>query len=252
MALEAYLQWKIVISNTWLAFPHIRFYVPSDLPKILDEIQYFQDNRTTPNSAPLSYLIQHWIEYSEDKPLEYFIICDEWGLFFNARNWKKNFDNDQILEMFTQPRKFGMQIMVITQDLWMLDTNFVRLSQEIVEMTVWLWFFRKAYSYDKKYLQVEWWWTPDIPVIATKKWWHNREISMDNNKFFWGLYYTREVLWSKALRRPDDITSLSFYLGKYQWVSTDWVLPMKDKLEFLMKSGQVLPTSAYKLLTKSV
>jgi len=64
-ARKAYERGDIVISNTWLSFPHIRFYVPSDLPPILGEINTYHHQETTPVVAPYSYLDAHGIPAKE-------------------------------------------------------------------------------------------------------------------------------------------------------------------------------------------
>lgn len=212
-AFDAFNRWAIVISNTWLSFPHIRFYVPSDLPSILQEISRYHVSDVTPSVAPYSYLKAHNIDWNDDIPREFFILIDEGGLFFNARNFQKNFSDDSILEMLVQPRKYGLQITAIVQDLQLIDKVFRVLSQEIVELVpTFMGFFRKAYSYDKKYILVEWWWTPDIPVLESKSYFHWWNKRTDRIRHFWGLYYTREILWSKAIRYDEDIFTLAKYI----------------------------------------
>lgn len=132
-AKRAFLDGAVVISNTWLAFPHIRFYSPEDLPAILEELSLYYNSHILPSTAPLSYTDSHSITPKDIDPLEFFILIDEGGLFFNNRNFAKNFSDKSVLEMLVQPRKYGMQICVVTQDLEMLDKNFIRLAQEVVE-----------------------------------------------------------------------------------------------------------------------
>lgn len=212
-AKKAFDNGDIVISNTWLSFPHIRFYVPTDLPKILREISEYHTKNITPTVAPLSYLISHKIEKSDVEPRNFFVLIDEGGLFFNARNFQKNFADDTITEMLVQPRKYGMQIVAVVQDLQMIDKYFRLLAQEIIEIQPFLFgFARRAYSYDKKYIQNEGGWTPETPTIESSIYWHWFNTRKDRIKYFGGLYYTREILGSKSIRYDHDIFSLSDYL----------------------------------------
>lgn len=246
MALDAYLNWKIVISNTWLAFPHVRYYVPSDLPKILEEIHHIHQYEVVPSEAPLSYLLDHDIEYKKSKPIEYFVINDEAWIFFNNRNFKQNFDNPKMLEMLFQPRKYGLQICAICQDLNTIDVNFIRVAQEIVEFTIFLWFFRRAYSYDKKYINLDnQIWNPDTPIIAKKTWLHARELSIDNNKYFGWLYFTKEILWMSSFRSKNAILSISDYRKKYSGPTKDWNLAYTEKFKFLLKDKNIFTGTKY-------
>ena len=43
-----------------------------------------------------------------------------------------------MIEFLVQPRKFDCTIAVICQSLKMIDVNFVRLAQEVVEFRPWL------------------------------------------------------------------------------------------------------------------
>ena len=211
-AKKAFERGDIVISNTWLSFPHIRFYVPSDLPPILGEINAYHHQSTTPIIAPPSFLKAHNIEKKEGEVRNFFILIDEAWIFFNSREFASNFKDPALREMFTQPRKYGMQICVICQDLEMVDKTIRDLSQEVIEFT--RYFFglgRRAYSYDKKYIKQEWGWTPDIPVIDSKTYWHIFQRRLDESKFFGWLYYTREILGHKAIRHPEDIRTLQKY-----------------------------------------
>lgn len=217
-AYEAYKRWDIVISNMWLAFPHIRWYTANELPPIINEIQYYHDNIATPFYAPNSYKISHWIVSTKEKPRRFFILIDEGSIFFNSRNFKKNFDNPDIIEFFVQPRKFDCSIAIICQDIKMIDVNFSRLAQEVVEFRKWIWwFFRLWESYDTKFINFdEWWWDKETPIKRRKFFLHSYYTNKSRLLFFWGLYYTKEILWVRAIRRDDHIRTLKDYLFQEQ------------------------------------
>jgi len=211
-AKKAYERGDIVISNTWLSFPHIRFYVPADLPPILEEINEYHHHVTTPSVAPLSYLEAHSIPVEDEETRNFFVVLDEAGIFFNSRNYQKNFSDPSFLEMFTQPRKYGMQICAICQDLGMVDKNIRNLAQEVVEFSPFLFgLLRRAYSYDKKYIQIEGGWSPEIPLLDSKTYWHFIQRWKDSHKYFGWLYYTREILGHKAIHHDTDIRTLKRY-----------------------------------------
>ena len=140
----------------WLAFPHVRWYVASDLPPIITEIQNYHDDYATPRYAPKSYLGANGITPKTGKTRKFFFLIDEAAIFFNARNFKQNFSTPEMIEFFVQPRKFDCTIAVIAQSLKMIDVNFVRLAQEVVEFRKWLGgLFRLGEGFDTKFLNLE-------------------------------------------------------------------------------------------------
>lgn len=215
-AYNAYKQWYIVISNMWLAFPHVRWYVAQDLPPIIHEIQKYHDDVATPIYAPRSYLGANGVIPKKGKPRKFFILIDEAAIFFNARNFKENFNKPEMIEFFVQPRKFDCSIAVICQSLKMIDVNFVRLAQEVVEFRWWLaWLFRLWEWYDTKYLNIEdWGWDPNTPVTRRKFFLHPFFTLKSRVKFVGWLYYTKEILWDRAIRRPEHIRTLKQYFFK--------------------------------------
>lgn len=215
-AYKAYKNGYIVISNMWLAFPHIRWYTADWLPPIINEIQKYHDNIATPRYAPKSYLLSNWIKPENWKTRRFFFLIDEAAIFFNARNFKKNFDTPEMIEFFVQPRKFDCTIAVICQSLKMIDVNFVRLAQEVVEFRKWIWWlFRLWEWFDTKFLNLEdWGWNPNTPVTRRKFFFHFYYIWKARAKFIWWLYYTKEILWDRAIRRPEHIITIKDYLEK--------------------------------------
>jgi hypothetical protein len=78
-----------------------------------------------------------------------------------------------------------MQICAICQDLGMVDKNIRNLAQEVVEFSPFLFgLFRRAYSYDKKYIQIEGGWSPEIPLLDSKTYWHFFQRWKDSHKYF--------------------------------------------------------------------
>lgn len=215
-AYNAYKDWDIVISNMWLAFPHIRWYTADELPPIIQEIQNYHDNVATPIYAPNSYKWANWVVPQKGKTRRFFILIDEAAIFFNARNFKQNFNSPEMIEFFVQPRKFDCSIAVICQSLKMIDVNFVRLAQEVVEFRKWIWWlFRLWEWYDTKYLNIEdWGWDPNTPVTRRKFFLHPFFTLKAKIQFIWGLYYTKEILWERAIRRPEHIKTLQEYFTK--------------------------------------
>lgn len=213
-AYDAYTRWDVVISNMWLAFPHVRWYIPDELPPIIHEIQDYHDKIATPNYSPNSYRFAHNIEKSNEKPRRFFFLIDEAWLFFNSRNFKKNFDDPKMLEFFVQPRKYDCTIAIICQSLEMIDVNFRRLAQDVIEFRKWIWWiFRLGESFDPKYLTMEQgWWNPETPVLRRKFYLHFYFTQKSHIKFFGGLYYTKEILGDRAIRHFSHITSIKKYL----------------------------------------
>lgn len=222
-AYQAYLDGAIVISNMWLAFPHIRWYLLEDLPRILHEIYDYHEEVIVPFEAPDSFLLAHDIKRDRDNPpRSFYVLADEGGVFFNARNFQSNFKEKSLLVMLAEPRYFNMQITAITQKLDLIDKTFRDLSQEIIEFTPFLFgIFRRALSYDLKYLVDEGWWDHDIETVETKTYFHWYHRRKDTSNFFGGLYFTKEVLGDLALRRKDDITSLREFFERED-TEVDW------------------------------
>ena len=226
-AYEAYKRWDIVVSNMWLAFPHVRWYTANELPPIIEEVQNYHDEYATPRYAPKSYLGANGIIPKKGKTRRFFFLIDEAAIFFNARNFKANFSNSKMIEFFVQPRKFDCTIAVICQSLNMIDVNFVRLAQEVVEFRKWIWWlFRLWEWYDTSRLNLEEGWIDPqtTPVTRRKFFLHHFYTYKAKAKFIWWLYYTKEILGERAVRRPEHIRTIKDYLFQEQTdpVFHDW------------------------------
>lgn len=213
----------IIISNMWLAFPHIRIYKNDDLIPLLDQIAKYHKEVITPFSAPWSFLLAHKIQKSNNKNRPIFILIDEWVIFFEARNFKNNFAKEQLRNMFATPRHFDMQICVIVQNYSRVDKIIRDLAQEVVETKKYFWFFRLKLSYDTNRIETEMWWLRDeIPILEWKISFPWLSYKKDMNKFFWWLYYTKEALWELAIKNPNEINDFYEYLKLTKEDLEDW------------------------------
>lgn len=249
-AYEAYKNGAIVITNMWLAFPHVRFYLPEDLPNLLHEIYDYHEKYIIPYEAPESFLMAHELSSSDVVPRSFYILIDEASVFFNAREFWKNFKDASLRVMMTEPRHFNMQITAIAQDLALIDKMFRDLAQEIIEFTPFYYFWRRAYSYDKKYLTDDGWnW--EIPIVEQKTYFHWLNRKRDDSQFFWGLYFTKEVLGDYALRlsKKFAIQTLKEYLEKEDSL-VDWRDKYHKKIfDDSINSVQSAGSFARKILT---
>lgn len=99
---------KNVIANFPIAFPPHH--------KQRGDFKYLSNTDLTV-SALIQYAREHHKPYKEHQTL---IVIDEAGIKFNARNWQ---DRERLkwLEFFSQHRKFGYDIILISQADIMLD-----------------------------------------------------------------------------------------------------------------------------------
>ena len=123
-AYEAWKNGKIIISNVWLSFPHIRFMKWWDLPPILREISEYCNLEKMPIQAPLQLLKEYWLKRKEGKVQEFFLLFDEIWNHLNTRNWARNFKDDFLRDMLTEPRKYWLTIIGVTQSWKRVDSEF--------------------------------------------------------------------------------------------------------------------------------
>lgn len=213
----------IIISNMWLSFPHIRIFQNSDLLPILDEIAVYHKNVITPFNAPESFLLAHNIQKSDNPNRPIFILIDEWVIFFESRNFAQNFKEEKLRNMFATPRHFDMQIAVIVQNFERVDKLIRDLAQEVIEIKPFFRFFRRKLSYDiNRMIGETGGLREEIPVIESK--WNMPYFSYkkDTNKFFGGLYYTKEALGNLAIHADSEIRTLRDYLALKPEDLEDW------------------------------
>lgn len=221
----------IIISNMWLSFPHIRIYENSDLIPILDEIWKYHKNVITPFNAPASYLLAHGIESSDIPNRPIFVLIDEGVIFFESRNFAKNFASPELRNMFATPRHFDMQIVVIVQNYDRIDKLIRDLAQEVVEVRPWLFFFRVMLSLDTNRIMGEnGGLNEEIPVLEKKTTIPYLRYKKVHSKFFGGLYYTKEALSTLSIRSTDTITTLKQYLELTPEQLYDWRKKYQKKI----------------------
>lgn len=117
----------------WLAIPHIRWYTSKDLVPILHEIDAYHLSAITPYDAPDSFLVSHDLERKDEEPRSFYVLADEGAIFFDARNFSKNFADESMTAMLATPRHLNMQVTVVAQELDLIDKRFKDLTNEIIE-----------------------------------------------------------------------------------------------------------------------
>lgn len=229
-AYEAYMNGAVVISNMWLAIPHVRWYTSKDLVPILHEIDRYHITDITPFDAPDSFLISHDLVRKEDEPRSFYILADEGAIFFDARNFSKNFADESMTAMLVTPRHLNMQITAVVQDLDLIDKRFKDLANEIIEFKkTWFWLARTAFSLDKKQV-LDKNYHGEVDILERKTRWMYFQHKKDTSEFFGWLYYTKELLGPRAVRRAEDVTSLAQYLAQ-EGTLRDWREPYWKKLD---------------------
>lgn len=252
---KKFLKWTIVISNMWLAFPHIRIYTMDDLIPILIELQNYHREVITPSMAPPSFLLAHDITPSDIPPREFYVLIDEALMFANKRSWEKNFSDPSMLQMISAPRHYGMQITYITKKVQHVDKFLRELALEIVEVRPFFKLWTKLYSHDINRFFVESSW-PAANINAVENiidtdthfdWLNKRK---DESHFFWGLYFTLEVLGNLAIKHVSHIHSIKQYLDLESIRGlVDWRDEYLKKLwKDLISSGKSLKSATVQVL----
>lgn len=146
LAYQAHLRGEIVISNIWLGFPHIRFRVAKDLPPILREIATYCNENVMAVEAPSQMLAEYGMKRKTMKLHSFFLLFDEIGNHLNNRNWNTNFKEPLMRDMLTEPRKYKMTIVGITQSTEDVDIAFLRACED------WFMFNKIGWKYFQKYV----------------------------------------------------------------------------------------------------
>ena len=177
-AYEAHKDWQIIISNTWLNFPHIRFTDTKNLVPILKEIAQYCNMHKIPIEAPTVMLKDYGIDRKKWKVNKYFLLFDEIGKHLNRRNWQANFKEEFMRDMLTEPRKYNLTIVGITQSWKRVDNEFLEACEDwfLFSKTGWKWFER---------------------VYTTHLWVHNGEFNFEKPIIIWK--NKRWVYWDKNL-----------------------------------------------------
>lgn len=102
------------------------------------------------------------------KDLKFNIVLDEASIYFNPRNFVKNFSwkNEKLLDFIYQPRKLNLLMFVVVQSPMELDVKFRRLATYYRKYYKWLWIYRwykDFYFLNPEEIDLEkaeevWWW----------------------------------------------------------------------------------------------
>jgi Zonular occludens toxin (Zot) len=210
-AYEAYRQGKIVISNIWLSFPHIRFMKWGDLPPILKEIADYCNYEKLPIEAPMVMLKAYWLERKKWTVQEFFLLFDEIGQHLNTRNWNKNFKSEFMRDMLTEPRKYWLTIVGITQAWKRVDVEFREACEDwFLFGKQWKWIFQRTSC---THLWVhDWEFDYDKPIIL----WVKRKFTYFDKLIheYRKMYYTGEISWDGAYHAvPHRFVSGGIYVA---------------------------------------
>lgn len=143
-AFEAYKRGDVVISNIWLSFPHIRFRNSSELVPILRELSEYCNEVKMPSEAPVQMLHEYWVKRKKNTTQQFFLLFDEIWKHLNRRNWNSNFKEDFLRDMLTEPRKYNLTIVGITQAWDRVDIEFLQACEDwFLFSKSWKWIFEQ-------------------------------------------------------------------------------------------------------------
>lgn len=208
-AYEAHKSGKIVISNCWLDFEHIRFQKWKDLPPILKEISEYCNLEKMPIEAPLKLLKEYGLERKEGKVQEFFLLFDEIGNHLNTRNWSRNFKDDFLRDMLTEPRKYWLTIVWITQSWKRVDSEFREACEDwYLFSKLWRWIFERRRCTHLWVHNGEFDFDKPIILWTNEKWTYFDKILKQYQK----MYYTGEISWDWAYSKvPHRFVSGSIF-----------------------------------------
>lgn len=171
-AYECHKKGMTIISNIWLNFPHIRFTNSEELCEIMEEIGQYCNEVVLPSEWPDALIKDYGVKRkkAKTKRKKFFILWDEIGKHLNSRNWTRNFkDNPLLLDMLTEPRKYWLTIVGITQSWKMIDAHFRFITTEwfLMQKKGWWIFERLMFS---KYYVADWEFDPPWEWLLAQKW----------------------------------------------------------------------------------
>ena len=217
-AYERHIQWEIIISNIWLNFPHIRFKKWSDLPAILREIADYCNHEKLPIEAPLKMLKEYWLERKAWKVQKFFLLFDEIWNHLNTRNWNKNFKDELMRDMLTEPRKYWLTIVWVTQSWKRVDVEFREACEDwFLFSKTWKWIFER--------------------FKCTHLWVHDWEFNFEKPIILW--QKQKFTYWDKFLHHYRKM----YYTGE---INGDWSY---EKVPFLMRTWLIYAPPAPSLKT---
>lgn len=209
-AYDAHKKGRTVISNIWLNFPHIRFTDTWTLCEIMEEIWEYCNEVVLPTEWPDAILKDYKIKRKKatKKRIKYYILWDEIGKHLNSRNWTRNFkENPLLLDMLTEPRKYWLTIVGITQSWKMIDAHFRFITTE--------WFL----------MQKRGWWIFER-LVHTKyyvsDWEFDLEKSIKIDEFSQFTVWNKSLNTVKGLYWTGEIVGAGLYKGDIPHKFTKW------------------------------
>lgn len=197
-AYEAYKMWSIIISNTWLNFPHVRFVWTKSLVPILQEVAEYCNLHKMPIEAPSAMLKDYGISRKKGEVKNFFLLFDEIGKHLNRRNWSSNFKAEYMRDMLTEPRKYNLTIVWITQSWKRVDNEFLEACED------WFLFSKTgAWVFER--------------VHCTHLWVHNGEFDYDHPIILWKnrrwVYWDKNLTFYRKLFYSGEIVGDGLYTG---------------------------------------
>lgn len=139
---------SLKITNYSTGYSHIQIQSSQDLVNVLSDIadyheayrawhrfsfiyRLFPFRQRCEKLAQLTAIRDKWGDLPDDYHFQ--IATDEVGVWFNARNFARNFGgkNERLLEFITQPRKLRVLWFCTVQNPNLVDVNFMRLAQTL-------------------------------------------------------------------------------------------------------------------------
>ena len=241
-AYEAHRRGEVIISNTWLNIPHIRFTNTKSLVPILKEVAKYCNMNKMPIEAPSEMLKDYGLWRKKGKVKKFFLLFDEIGKHLNRRNWQSNFKEEFLRDMLTEPRKYNLTIIGITQSWKRVDNEFLEACED------WFLFGKRGWKYFEKVQCTHLWvhngeFNFDKPIILGKK---SRWIYWDKHlTFYRTLFYSGEIVWDGLFdgfiphlfkdgdiysdieiitkKRPKSWSFITQTVSENEWSVAEWV-----------------------------
>lgn len=176
--------WKEVnITNYYTWYTDFQLSSHVDLINILNDIYDYHlyvnlyDDITRLHTHKPNYLLNEYYRNAEifrskfpnfKKFLKFNIVLDESSIYFNPRNFTKNFSwlNERLLDFIYQPRKLNLLMFCVVQSPMELDVKFRRLATYYRKYYKWFFFYRwykDFYFMNPEEIDLEkaeqvWWW----------------------------------------------------------------------------------------------
>lgn len=175
---------EINITNYYTWYSHFQISSHRDIINILDDIYMYHQfvnlhkDRLKLYKLKPDYMLEEYEITSNEffnkydknlkKWLKFNLVIDEAWIYFNARNFAKNFgwENEKLLDYIFQPRKLNLLFFCVVQSPMELDVKFRRLAWYYRKYYKWFWLYRwhKDYYFpnpdemDFEKADLVWWW----------------------------------------------------------------------------------------------